>query len=395
MSTPATRDPATPLWRGVVLLRVVTWAFALGVVIAHRGEFQRAWLAWAVVGAMGGWTLVSGVAYLREGGRWRWLVVLDVVLTTGLMLLSPFILSPTQYAEAAPLITTVWAAVGPIAAATRFGAGGGVLAGLVVAVGTGVARERLDLDVFRDGVLLCASSVLIGMAATTARRSADALALALRTEAATAERERLARSIHDSVLQVLARVRRRGMEVGGEAADLARLAGEQEIALRALVTTEPSWAVASNGTADLRSALQLLATPSVQVATPAGTVDLPAHVTSELVAVTREALSNVEKHAGPDARAWVLLEELAGEVVVSIRDDGPGIPEGRLARAEADGHLGVVESIRGRVRDLGGTAALDSAPGRGTEWEVRVPNTPVPNKTAPNKNVRNKTRGGR
>ncbi|WP_326567334.1 DUF5931 domain-containing protein [Amycolatopsis rhabdoformis] len=380
MTTPVTRDPATPLWRGVVVLRVVTWAFALGVVIAHRGEFQRPWLAWTVVGAMGVWTLLSSIAYAREGGRWRWLVVLDVVLTTGLMLLSPFILSDTQYAEAAPLITTVWAAVGPLAAAIRFGAGPGVVAGLVVAVGTGVARERLDLDVFRDGVLLCASSLLVGMAATTARRSAEALALALRTEAATAERERLARSIHDSVLQVLARVRRRGLEVGGEAADLARLAGEQEIALRALVTTEPSWA-ASNGTADLRSALQLLATPTVQVATPAGTVDLPAHVTSELVAVTREALSNVEKHAGPDARAWVLLEDLGHEVVVSVRDDGPGIPEGRLARAEADGHLGVVESIRGRVRDLGGTATLDSAPGRGTEWEVRVPHTTEPNRT--------------
>ncbi|QRP46102.1 MacS family sensor histidine kinase [Amycolatopsis sp. FDAARGOS 1241] len=373
-TTTTPSDPATPLWRGVVLLRVVTWLFALGVVIAHRGEFQREWLAWTVVGVMGGWTLVTGIAYAREGCRWRWLVVLDVVVTTGLMLTSPFILSDVQYAEAAPLITTVWAAVGPLAAATRFGAGAGVVAGLVVAIGTGVARERLDLDVFRDGVLLCASSLLIGMAATTARRSAEALAKALRTEAATAERERLARSIHDSVLQVLARVRRRGIEVGGEAAELAKLAGEQEIALRALVTTEPTWA-GTAGTTDLRSALQLLATSSVQVATPAGTVDLPAHVTAELVAVTREALSNVEKHAGPDAHAWVLLEDLGEQIVVSVRDDGPGIPEGRLERAAAEGHLGVVESIKGRVRDLGGTATLDSAPGRGTEWEVRVPST--------------------
>jgi signal transduction histidine kinase len=34
-----------------------------------------------------------------------------------------------------------------------------------------------------------------------------------------------------------------------------------------------------------------------------------------------------------------------------------------------------VESIRGRVRDLGGSATLDTGPGRGTEWEVRVPST--------------------
>ncbi|OAP27069.1 nitrate/nitrite sensor protein NarQ [Amycolatopsis sp. M39] len=104
-------------------------------------------------------------------------------------------------------------------------------------------------------------------------------------------------------------------------------------------------------------------------------MDLPAHVTEELVAITREALANVEKHAGPDAHAWVLLEDLGGEVVVSIRDDGPGIEGGRLERAAAEGRLGVVKSIRGRVDDLGGTAVLDSAPGRGTEWEVRVPAT--------------------
>ncbi|WP_033291416.1 MacS family sensor histidine kinase [Amycolatopsis jejuensis] len=372
MSAPTTRDPATPLWRGVVVLRVVTWLFALAVVIAHRSDFQRPWLAWLIVGVMGAWTLGSSLAYARENGRHRWLVILDVVLTTALMLTSPWILTDAQYAAAAPLITTVWAAVGPLAAATRFGARGGVVAGLVVAVGTAVARETVDLDVVRDGVLLCASGLLVGMAATLARSSAEALARALRTEAATAERERLARSIHDSVLQVLARVRRRGLEVGGEAAELARMAGEQEIALRALVSSEPT---RPGDTADLRSALQLLATTSVQVSTPAGTVALSAHVTEELVAITREALSNVEKHAGPGAHAWVLLEDLGGEVVVSIRDDGPGIEGGRLERAAAEGRLGVVKSIRGRAADLGGTAVLDSAPGRGTEWEVRVPAT--------------------
>ena len=176
------------------------------------------------------------------------------------------------------------------------------------------------------------------------------------------------------MLQVLARVRKRGNEVGGEAAELARLAGEQEIALRALVTTKPV-RPSGTGTTDLRASLQLLATPSVQVSAPAGEVELPSHVTAELVAVTREALANVEKHAGPGAHAWVLLEDLGHEVVVSIRDDGPGIPDGVLEEAAAHGRLGVVESIRGRVRDLGGSAALDTAPGQGTEWEVRVPST--------------------
>lgn len=372
VSALGTRDPATPLWRGVITLRVTTLLFALGSFIVHFDGYENRRLAWTAFGVMAVWTVLSSVLYARPSNRWAWLVLVDLGLTAALMFTSSWILSDTQFAENAPLITTVWAAVPPAAAGTRFGALGGVLAGLVVSVVTGLVRWEFDVDVARDGFLLTASGFVIGMAATMARRSADALTRALRMEAATAERERLARSIHDSVLQVLARVRKRGAEFGGEAAELAKLAGEQEIALRALVTTEPT-RPSGNGTTDLRAALQLLATPSVQVSTPAGEVRLPEHVTSELVSVTREALLNVEKHAGANAHAWVLLEDLGTEVVVSIRDDGPGIEAGALERAAAEGHLGVAESIKGRVRDLGGSAALDTAPGKGTEWEVKVP----------------------
>jgi signal transduction histidine kinase len=374
MTAARTPDPITPMWRGVLAFRALTWAFACGTVIVQSGHYEREWLAWTILGVMAAWSVASSFLYLRERTRPPALVVFDLVFTTGLLLTSPWVLSDEQFAQNVPLITTVWAAVPAVAAGARFGASGGVLAGLVLGVATGLAREKFDLDVARDGVLLAAAGLLVGMAATMGRRSAARLEQALRKEAATAERERLARSIHDSVLQVLARVRKRGNEVGGEAAELARLAGEQEIALRSLVTTEPP-APNDSGATSLRAALQLLATSSVQVSTPADDVELPAHVTDELVAVTREALSNVEKHAGPEAHAWVLLEDLGGEVVVSVRDDGPGIPDGVLERAAADGHLGVVESIRGRVRDLGGSATLDTGPGRGTEWEVRVPST--------------------
>ena len=60
-------------------------------------------------------------------------------------------------------------------------------------------------------------------------------------------------------------------------------------------------------------------------------------------------------------------------VLVTIRDDGPGIPRGRLDEAAAAGRLGVAQSIKGRIRDLGGTVAYTSAPGQGTEVELRVP----------------------
>ena len=83
-------------------------------------------------------------------------------------------------------------------------------------------------------------------------------------------------------------------------------------------------------------------------------------------------LDNVAQHVGPDARAWVLLEGYADRVEISVRDEGPGISEGRLEQAAADGRLGVTQSIRGRIADLGGTARLTTG-ADGTEWEIVVP----------------------
>jgi signal transduction histidine kinase len=90
------------------------------------------------------------------------------------------------------------------------------------------------------------------------------------------------------------------------------------------------------------------------------------------VAVVRACLDNVTSHVGEGARVWVLLEALPDEIEVAVRDEGPGIPDGRLREAENEGRLGVSESIRGRIRDLGGTATLTTGE-HGTDWEFLVP----------------------
>ena len=69
----------------------------------------------------------------------------------------------------------------------------------------------------------------------------------------------------------------------------------------------------------------------------------------------------------------MLVEDDGSSVTVSVRDNGLGFAAGRLAQAEAAGRLGVAQSIRGRLRDVGGSACVRSSPGQGTEVELRVP----------------------
>lgn len=58
---------------------------------------------------------------------------------------------------------------------------------------------------------------------------------------------------------------------------------------------------------------------------------------------------------------------------MSVRDDGVGIDDGRLAEAVREGHVGISKSIVGRMDWLGGQAQLSTSPGCGTEWELTLP----------------------
>ena len=125
--------------------------------------------------------------------------------------------------------------------------------------------------------------------------------------------------------------------------------------------------------ADVGALLRQRSSDRVSVNVPAEPVLLDAEVAAELYAAAANALDNSAAHAGADARAFVLLEDLGDAVTVSIRDDGIGIPDGRLQEALGEGRVGVAKSIVGRMNWLGGSAKLNTGPGGGTEWELTVP----------------------
>ncbi|WP_308197887.1 MacS family sensor histidine kinase [Saccharopolyspora soli] len=365
-------DGRSPLWRGHNVFRMVTFLWACFWVVLQFHDYRRPWLALVVIVLMGLWTVFTVWRYWTRAGRTNRMVLLDCVVVSVLFLSNEFILSDAQMLNNYPSVVTVWHPTMVTAAASQWGMFGGLSTGIIAAASNYLIRGYSDPAMSLDTLLLVGTGLVLGLASDTARKSTERLARALRAEAATAERERLARSIHDSVLQVLARVRRRGAELGGEAAELAKLAGEQEIALRALVATTAQ-ETTLDGETDLAARLQVLRTGRIHVSIPGNPVRLPEPLSTDLFAVVQEALANFDKHAGSDAQAWVLLEELPEEVVLTARDDGPGIPDGRLAEAAAEGRLGVAKSIRGRVKSMGGTITLDTAPGEGTEWEIRVP----------------------
>lgn len=370
-----TERPLEPLWRGLLVYRVLTLLSAAGVVVHSFADYASPVGALVVLAVMAVWTGITGYGYFGglPGARDRRgrVAVTDLVVTVAVMATTPLVQTQAQLAADAPVMGSIWTPGAALACALAFGVRGGLggalaLSAALVAFQASIENELGDIQ------LLVLVGLTIGFASTVLRRSAERLRRAIAAEAAAVERERLARAVHDGVLQVLGFVHRRGAELGGEAGTLATLAGEQEFALRTLLTTGPAL-VDDHGMRDLAAALRVLASERITISTPAHRVELPAHAVDELVAVVGAALANVALHVGPDAPAWVLLEDMGSGIEISVRDEGPGIPEGRLAAAEAEGRLGVARSMSGRVRDLGGTITCDTGPGQGTDWIISVP----------------------
>jgi signal transduction histidine kinase len=94
---------------------------------------------------------------------------------------------------------------------------------------------------------------------------------------------------------------------------------------------------------------------------------LPDETETHLFRIAQEALTNVARHAGAK-QVRMRLESAAGEIRLTIQDDGRGLG---AARTEGRG-LGLI-GMRARARSAGGDATVRSKPGEGVLIEVRVP----------------------
>jgi len=97
-------------------------------------------------------------------------------------------------------------------------------------------------------------------------------------------------------------------------------------------------------------------------------VDLPDAVGIALFRVVQEALTNIVRHANA-ANAWITMEYRDDRMLLTIRDDGAGLPKGAERKRLSHGILG----MRQRITSLRGEFAIDSPAGGGTVVRVSVP----------------------
>jgi len=176
----------------------------------------------------------------------------------------------------------------------------------------------------------------------------------------TAERRRLARELHDGVVQELGWIRSAALRgVGGQeiAAAADRALDEARRALSSLAASADEPVADAVGRAvraiadrhDLPVSLEL--DPST---------DVPAGDRADLVRVAGEAVLNAARHAGCET---VEVSLVPGRL--RVHDDGVGFD---VATAASRGH-GLV-SMRERAEEMGAELSVRSAPGAGTTVEV-------------------------
>ena len=237
--SPASSDPTDPLWKALAFYRTATVVYVVVAYAVLAEYYRRPESGWVVVAALAAWTVAVSALYRRPDRRTWPILSADLGLALLAVLLNPVIDQPDRIEAGEPTMALIWPTGALLAWAIRWGWRGGVGAAAALSVASLLARGELTRSTGNNIVLMVLAGAVIGYAVDLFRLSEKTMQQAVRMEAATRERERLSRSIHDGVLQVLALVQRRGPDLGAEGAELAQLAEEQQEALRGLLIAHP------------------------------------------------------------------------------------------------------------------------------------------------------------
>ena len=196
------------------------------------------------------------------------------------------------------------------------------------------------------------------------RRLATELSAERRARIRGEEKAEIAAHLHDGVLQTLALIQRRA----GNNKEVAALARRQERELRDWLYAPPADAATTLSgalTSELAAVEDDQQVPVELVVVGDAALDEGGRV---FVAALREAATNAARHAGAD-RVDVYVEVETDALIGYVRDRGKGFDP---ATVPSD-RRGLADSVVGRTRRAGGTAAVRSRPGEGTEVSVSMP----------------------
>jgi signal transduction histidine kinase len=218
----------------------------------------------------------------------------------------------------------------------------------------------------------------------------DRLQRELRGLAISAERERIAREMHDGLAQVLGYVNAKSQAVESlladgrvtdaraQMAELASAARSMYVDVREAILglSTPLGEGSLSGALDAYthrfSEASKLAVSVESTGVHVGD-DLRPEVVANVMRIVQEALTNVRKHAVA-RRVVVRLARDEGGLAITVEDDGQGFDPAGVPSPSDWPHFGT-ETIRRRAAEIGATATWDSAPGRGTRLRLVVPVT--------------------
>ena len=210
----------------------------------------------------------------------------------------------------------------------------------------------------------------------------------LRNRAGAIERARVARELHDGVIQSLVAVEMRlealrnqaaitGTTTGEELHKLQGMVREEVLNLRDLMTQMRSPELDPNELLDyLAQLVDRFGRDSgitARFSSDLKEVVLSRQVCFELVRIVQEGLVNIRKHSGATS-VVVRFGRSEGQWMLEIDDNGQGFPfAGTMSLDQLDeGRKGPIV-IKDRVRAIGGQLTLESMPNRGTRLKVLVP----------------------